>query len=146
MYSTTRPLMLLHPGLVWPLASLKHLLACYAPVALGSRRSVSWTSIGPSQIFADSISRLSRTGLSTPCGTRTRNLRIRSPTPCPLGQGGHVCCAFASMSVVRRWVWWVQSAAVVAWACHVITECSQQMTRPGLEPGISGSGGRRLIH
>ena len=26
---------------------------------------------------------------STPCGTRTRNLRIRSPTPCPLGQGGH---------------------------------------------------------
>ena len=25
----------------------------------------------------------------TPCGTRTRNLRIRSPTPCPLGQGGH---------------------------------------------------------
>ena len=24
----------------------------------------------------------------TPCGTRTRNLRIRSPTPCPLGQGG----------------------------------------------------------
>ena len=25
----------------------------------------------------------------TPCGTRTRNLRIRSPTPCPLGQGGN---------------------------------------------------------
>ena len=25
----------------------------------------------------------------TPCGTRARNLRIRSPTPCPLGQGGH---------------------------------------------------------
>jgi hypothetical protein len=25
---------------------------------------------------------------SAPCGTRTRNLRIRSPTPCPLGQGG----------------------------------------------------------
>ena len=24
----------------------------------------------------------------TPCGTRTHNLRIRSPTPCPLGQGG----------------------------------------------------------
>ena len=24
----------------------------------------------------------------TPCGTRTRNLRIRNPTPCPLGQGG----------------------------------------------------------
>ena len=27
----------------------------------------------------------------TPCGTRTRNLRIRSPTPCPLGQGGLLC-------------------------------------------------------
>jgi hypothetical protein len=27
--------------------------------------------------------------VSTPCGTRTRNLRIRSPTPCPLGQGGY---------------------------------------------------------
>ena len=27
--------------------------------------------------------------LSTPCGTRTRNLRIKSPTPCPLGQGGN---------------------------------------------------------
>ena len=25
---------------------------------------------------------------TTSCGTRTRNLRIRSPTPCPLGQGG----------------------------------------------------------
>ncbi len=25
---------------------------------------------------------------NTPCGTRARNLRIRSPTPCPLGQGG----------------------------------------------------------
>ena len=24
----------------------------------------------------------------TPCGTRARNLRIRGPTPCPLGQGG----------------------------------------------------------
>ena len=23
---------------------------------------------------------------TTPCGTRTRNLRIRGPTPCPLGQ------------------------------------------------------------
>ena len=25
---------------------------------------------------------------TTPCGTRTRNLWNRSPTPCPLGQGG----------------------------------------------------------
>ena len=27
---------------------------------------------------------------SPPCGTRARNLRIRSPTPCPLGQGGSI--------------------------------------------------------
>ncbi len=26
--------------------------------------------------------------MNTPCGTRARNLRIRSPTPCPLGQEG----------------------------------------------------------
>ena len=25
---------------------------------------------------------------NTPCGTRAHNLRTRSPTPCPLGQGG----------------------------------------------------------
>ena len=37
----------------------------------------------------------------TPCGTRTRNLRIRSPTPCPLGQGG--CCSHrdCTFDVVR---------------------------------------------
>ena len=28
----------------------------------------------------------------TLCGTRTHNLRIRSPTPCPLGQGGLISC------------------------------------------------------
>ena len=34
---------------------------------------------------------LCRTPLrNSPGGTRARNLRIRSPTPCPLGQGGHV--------------------------------------------------------
>jgi hypothetical protein len=34
--------------------------------------------------------RVTQLGLArpTPCGTRARNLRIRSPTPCPLGQGG----------------------------------------------------------
>ena len=35
----------------------------------------------------------------TPCGTRTRNLRIRSPTPCPLSQGGQ--WSIAGVRVVR---------------------------------------------
>ncbi len=35
---------------------------------------------------------------NTPCGTRTHNLRIRSPTPCPLGQGGcHLEMSFANL-------------------------------------------------
>ena len=44
------------------------------------------------KIFSLTGSKVLRTSLfathSTPCGTRTRNLRIRGPTPCPLGQGG----------------------------------------------------------
>ena len=31
--------------------------------------------------------------INTPCGTRTHNLRIRGPTPCPLGQGGLTSCS-----------------------------------------------------
>ena len=42
----------------------------------------------------------------TPGGTRTRNLRIRSPTPCPLGHGGNCwLCAndnFSTSPVVRQ--------------------------------------------
>ena len=39
--------------------------------------------------FAFAAAAATQSGLmSTPCGTRTRNLRIRSLTPCPLGQGG----------------------------------------------------------
>lgn len=38
----------------------------------------------------------------TPCGTRTRNLRIRSPTPCPLGQGGYWDIALAMHMCVPR--------------------------------------------
>ena len=38
-----------------------------------------------------------------PCGTRTRNLRIRRPTPCPLGQGGLRCaCAWTCMLASQR--------------------------------------------
>ena len=40
---------------------------------------------------------------NTPCGTRARNLRIRGPTPCPLGQGGsaHLAQLFASPPLPR---------------------------------------------
>ena len=38
---------------------------------------------------------------STPCGTRTHNLRIRSPTPCPLGQGGcHLETSFDNLRLM----------------------------------------------
>ncbi len=40
----------------------------------------------------------------TPCGTRTRNLRIRSPTPCPLGQGG--CCDACAIVGTLEWETW----------------------------------------
>ena len=42
----------------------------------------------------------SRTISSTPCGTRAHNLRIRSPTPCPLGQGGQ-CSAHADLYALK---------------------------------------------
>ena len=35
------------------------------------------------------VDRVSMRHAHTPCGTRTHNLWIRSPTPCPLGQGGY---------------------------------------------------------
>jgi hypothetical protein len=41
----------------------------------------------------------------TPCGTRAHNLRIRSPTPCPLGQGGLLIprtCKIICLSSLRR--------------------------------------------
>ena len=41
-------------------------------------------------LLACETSRLRLSYASTPCGTQTHNLRIRGPTPCPLGQGGHV--------------------------------------------------------
>ena len=42
----------------------------------------------------------------TPCGTRTHNLRIRSPTPCPLGQGGLLIprtCKIIRHAALLRW-------------------------------------------
>ena len=53
---------------------------------------------------------------STPCGTRTRNLRIRSPTPCPLGQGGHVCCCLSCIS-------WFAVGSRVVFALSVLRAC-----------------------
>ena len=38
----------------------------------------------------------------TPCETRTRNLRIRSPTPCPLGQGGCIILGECRDLIARR--------------------------------------------
>ena len=46
----------------------------------------------------------------TPCGTRTRNLRIRSPTPCPLGQGGHSAYVNIKDAVQNKAAWHLQGA------------------------------------
>ena len=59
--------------------------------ALDGLRAISFESylalIRPPTLSAQHF-RFSPHSWCTPCGTRTRNLRIRSPTPCPLGQGG----------------------------------------------------------
>ena len=46
------------------------------------------TGLGLGHSGALSTAQLQRGTQCTPCGTRARNLRIRGPTPCPLGQGG----------------------------------------------------------
>ena len=90
---------------------------------------------------------------STPCGTRTRNLRIRSPTPCPLGQGG-----YASLRLHNSWkaclprsLWWSGTRRLqchgVCWAgreidsqlCPASPSKKQALAPPaGLEPAIFG--------
>jgi hypothetical protein len=46
------------------------------------------------------------TRMGTPCGTRTRNLRNRGPTPCPLCQGGcYFCCKPRGLKLRRRGRW-----------------------------------------
>ena len=51
-------------------------------VRSGHRRGAATRHIGHTGVHE-------QTYQSTPCGTRTHNLWIRSPTPCPLGQGGY---------------------------------------------------------
>ena len=57
----------------------------------------------------------------TPCGTRTRNLRIRSPTPCPLGQGG--LCLPESHVATRFWLVLALQAAQATLACDEGLSC-----------------------
>ena len=40
---------------------------------------------------------------NTPCGTRAHNLRTRSPTPCPLGQGANADGAKQSSQTGVAW-------------------------------------------
>ena len=58
---------------------------------------------------------ISHTYQCTPCGTRTRNLRIRSPTPCPLGQGGNVW-----IFAVYMWNFWSRMAVIAVHAPSLI--------------------------
>ena len=59
---------------------------------------------------------------STPCGTRTRNLRIRSPTPCPLGQGG----------------WWLHCGYDISCIRTTWCTCSEHRSGGGGIIGIFG--------
>ena len=100
MYSATRPLMLLGPlmaGLNWlrlPTLGAAAVATQYPRWDLNPQ-SPPWEggalSIRPhglvTQIYSPNTRRATK-AWPTPCGTRTHNLRIRSPTPCPLGQGG----------------------------------------------------------
>ena len=57
----------------------------------------------------------------TPCGTRARNLRIRSPTPCPLGQGG--LCLPESHVATRFWLVLAFQAAQATLVCDEGLSC-----------------------
>ena len=103
-----------------------------------------------------------------PPRTRTWNLRLRRPTPYPLGQ--RTCgfdfrarerkpfascysvmsaCAGILMLLPERSSW--QQIAAASCECSRLFHClplllCTHLIRPGLEPGISSSGDRRLIH
>ena len=94
---------------------------------------------------------------NTPCGTRTHNLRIRGPTPCPLGQGGHVGIAPGAFkthcadmprrrAAGREAPCRLRSAAArICWTWP-LSDWAGQMILAGLEPAIFGSEDQRLIH
>ena len=103
-----------------------------------------------------------------PPRTRTWNLRLRRPTPYPLGQRTSgfefrarerkpfascysvmSACAGILMLLPERSSW--QQIAAASCECSRLFHCLPLLLRnhlicPGLEPGISGSGGRGLIH
>ena len=77
---------------------------------------------------------------STPCGTRSRNLRMRSPTPCPLGQGGLTCqVAVATLAHARGGT--NRHREHVHWSHR-----SLKAPPAGLEPAIFGLEVQRLVH
>ena len=62
---------------------------CAVPPCMG--RLSDATAVGRSPTACMDSHGLVSQHMRTPCGTRTRNLRIRSTTPCPLGQWGQLC-------------------------------------------------------
>ena len=79
----------------------------------------------------------------TPCGTRTRNLRIRSPTPCPLGQGGsciivyprrtRILCACVlqlTNTLIRLpSLCWAALCALSGWSCCMLFSADSSRDR-----------------
>ena len=98
----------------------------------------------------------------TPCGTRTRNLRIRSPTPCPSCQGGHASyddlpinhelldtrrgwtphqdgsgsCSCPEV-VVEWWHPWVQQAIVSAAHAQVLSRLQAMCCHPKADASLA---------
>jgi hypothetical protein len=97
---------------------------CCCRVASATRAAVGATARGhPGSSHSERVTQL---GLArpTPCGTRARNLRIRGPTPCPLGQGG-LFDGGAEGSMSSR-------SCCCCCACHH-RETSSEMTPRGFE-------------
>ena len=127
VYSTTRPLMLLRSALLMTAFWLAGYGIPPVPRGLLPRALPRVCSQGPIRLCPGLSLPRWRVSLhqSTPCGTRARNLRIRSPTPCPLGQGGY-CFWQVPRSPIRGGDMAVRSQVSLPSAIQSLSSLSQR--------------------